>query len=150
MKTQRIIILVVALSMLAACGPAATPTPDPISIVQEYYDAINAKQLDKAVALVADDALFAGPPERLVGKEAIRKSLQGVINGGIRVDISNVQADGGKVTYTYRVTQGDLLIDRGDDGVTIVQGGQITFDGTGPGLTVECLKDDSLVFCAEK
>jgi ketosteroid isomerase-like protein len=114
---------------LIACVPAASTAADPVAIVKDYYAAINGKDLDKAVSLLADDAIATAPGGKLQGKAAIQKSLQENMDLNFRSEISNLRESNGEVRYDYIVYFGSNEIDRDTDGLTIVKNGQIVFDG---------------------
>ena len=66
MRNFLLVSLVILLSLaLIACVPAATTAADPVTIVKEYYAAINGKDLDKALSLLADDAVATAPGSKL-------------------------------------------------------------------------------------
>jgi ketosteroid isomerase-like protein len=101
-----------------------------IWVVQKYYEALNAKQLDLAMSFVAGDAVFINPTGTYEGADAIRDSLAGLNTESITFDLSNFRNMDGKVVYDYRVMQGENLLDQGTNGLTVVRDGKITFDGT--------------------
>ena len=112
---------------LAACAPAA---PKPADVVARYYAALNAQELDQAMAFIAPDAVFVNPYGRFAGTEAVRASLQLVMNDGITFDLSNFRDTNGRVTYDYTVKVGGEAVESGTDGLTVVQNGKITLDAT--------------------
>jgi ketosteroid isomerase-like protein len=101
-----------------------------IWVVQKYYEALNAKNLDLAMSFIAPDALFINPTGTYEGADAIRESLIGLNSDGITFDLSNFRNTTGKIVYDYKVMQGTNLLDQGTDGLTVVKDGQVTFDGT--------------------
>ena len=101
-----------------------------IWVVQKYYKALNAKQLDLAMAYIAPDALFINPTGTYEGAEAIRESLAGLNTDGISFDLSNFRNTDGKIIYDYKVMQGSNLLDQGTNGLTVVKDGLVVFDGT--------------------
>lgn len=128
MKKFRFISLMALLCLiLVACGSAATT--DPTTIVKEYYAAINSKNLDKALSLLADNVIATAPSSKLQGKEAIRKVLQENMASNFRSENSNYRESNGEVRYDYIVYFGSSEIDRNTDGLTIVKNGKIVFDG---------------------
>jgi hypothetical protein len=149
MKTHRIIILAVALSMLAACGPAAAPTPEPTSILQGYYDAVNDKDIDKAMSFIAEDAVFTGElGATFSGHAEIRATLQSAIDAGVTFEVSDVRVTDGRLVYQYQAHVPNALSPSGT-GLAIVKDGKIIFDGTEATWTEECAKDATQRFCAE-
>ena len=101
-----------------------------IWIVQEYYEALNGKQLDHAMSFIAPDAVFINPTGTYEGADAIQESLAGLNSDGITFDLSNFRNTDGRVIYDYKVMQGANLLDQGTNGLTIVKDGKVIFDGT--------------------
>lgn len=101
-----------------------------IWVVQKYYDALNAKNLDLAMSFIAPDALFINPTGSYEGADAIRASLEGLNTDGITFDLNNFRNSGGRIVYDYKVMQGVNLLDQGTNGLTIVKDGKVVFDGT--------------------
>jgi len=101
-----------------------------IWVVQTYYGALNAKQLDLAMTYIAPDAVFINPTGTYEGVEAIRESLSGLNTDGITFELSNFRNTSGMVVYDYNVMQGTNLLDQGTNGLTVVRDGKIVFDGT--------------------
>ena len=99
-------------------------------IVQKYYEALNSKDLDLAMAFIASDALFINPTGTYEGAEAIRESLAGLNTDGITFDLSNFRNTDGTVVYDYEVLQGGNVLDKGTNGLTVVKDGKVVFDGT--------------------
>jgi len=101
-----------------------------IWVVQKYYEALNAKNLDLAMSFVAGDALFINPTGTYEGAEAIRESLAGLNTDGITFELSNFRNTSGQIVYDYKVMQGENLLDQGTNGLTVVKDGLVIFDGT--------------------
>jgi len=99
-------------------------------IIEQYYAALNAKDIDLAMSYIAPDAEFANPTGKYTTTEEIRASLDGLAKDGITFELSNFRAADGRVVYDYKVLLGEDVLDSGTDGLTIVQNGLITFDGT--------------------
>ena len=130
MKNLMIVSLVAVLVLaLVGCGSTTPASTDPATIVKNYYDAIAAKDLDKVMSFLADDALLTNPQGKFQGKEAIRPYMQGLIDDGFHSENSNYRESNGEVRYDYKVYFGDELVDQNTDGLTIVQDGKIVFDG---------------------
>ena len=125
-KYVLLILIVILAQALAACGsaaptapvseptlapavPTAMPEPvDPAAIAQDFYKAVNAGDIESAMALVAED-VKCRVGCYITGKEAFRSFIQGSINigGGGRVDISDLQVEGEKVTYRWEAYNQD-------------------------------------------
>jgi ketosteroid isomerase-like protein len=101
-----------------------------IWVVQEYYEALNAKNLDLAMSFIASDAVFINPTGTYEGADAIRESLAGLNTDGITFDLSNFRNTDGTVAYDYEVLQDGNVLDKGTNGLTIVKDGMVVFDGT--------------------
>jgi ketosteroid isomerase-like protein len=151
MKTKAtLIILFVTLCVaqaLAACGtsaptspvlepttapPVPTSAPNPITIVQNYYDALNAGEFDKMASFMAEDMVATYPGGKYTGKQEIITANQDAIGAGLKFELSDLKNTDGRVTSCFKVFQKDALIDQGCTGVTIVRRGQIIFDGLAP------------------
>jgi ketosteroid isomerase-like protein len=151
MKTKAtLIILFVTLCVaqtLAACGTAAptapvlelttappvpTSAPNPITIVQSYYEALNVGEFDKMASFMAEDMVATYPGGRISGKQEVITANQDAIGAGLKFELSDLKDTDGRVTSCFKVFQKDALIDQGCTGVTIVRSGQIIFDGLAP------------------
>jgi len=74
MKSRLTVLLILMLvAITSGCG---TPTVDHIAIRDAYEAAIEAGDLDEALALFADDALIVAPIGYWRGKEKIREYLE--------------------------------------------------------------------------
>ena len=83
---------------------------------------------------------------RIVGAQAIRELWIGEIATQIRIELSDLSADGNVVTYTAKVYHGDRLVDT-IQGLDVVADGKIIFDGTADKYRSECESDPSQAFC---
>lgn len=142
----KLFILFVALcvaQVLVACGTPATAVPvseptlappvptampeqvDPAAIAQDFYKAVNAGDIETAMALVAED-VKCRVGCYITGKEAFRSFIQGSINiggGGGRVDISDLQVEGEKVTYRWKAyNQDGIFVASGAESLQVKDG----------------------------
>lgn len=101
-----------------------------IWVVQEYYEALNAGNIDFAMSFIASDAVFINPTGTYEGADAIRESLEGLKTDGITFDLSNFRNTDGTIVYDYEVLQGGNVLDKGTNGLTQVKDGLVIFDGT--------------------
>jgi ketosteroid isomerase-like protein len=99
-------------------------------VVQKYYEALNAKNVDLAMSYIANDAVFINPTGTYEGANAIRDSLAGLNKDGITFELGNFRKTARGVVYDYKVMQGSNLLDQGTNGLTIVENGLVVFDGT--------------------
>jgi hypothetical protein len=128
------VFALVFIFLLSSAGCAPKPK-DAITIVKEYYAAMNAHDVDKALSYLADDAMVCctiDASENLVqGKEEIRKLLQQAFSYNLSYLNSDYTEKDGEVRCTYTVTSGSSskVVASGTDGLTIVKDGKIIFDG---------------------
>lgn len=99
-------------------------------IVEEYYAALNANNIDDAMSFIAEDALFINPMGSFTGQEEIRASLEDLFKEGITFELSNFRDTDGRVVYDYKVLVQGEVVETGTDGLTIVKDGRVVFDGT--------------------
>ena len=110
-------------------SPRVQAENDAVAVVQGFYDAVNAGNLQQATEYYADTFIGISPAGRYIGKTDGSAGLAGAIKDGIKFELSNFKDAGGHVVYTYKVLMGDSVIDSGDNGLTIVRDGKIVFDG---------------------
>jgi hypothetical protein len=142
------IFVVVLAQILAACGSATASTPEPTGVLQGYYDALQARDIEKLMSFVADNAVFLDQGLRYSGHAEIRASLQSAIKDYVTVDVSNVSDTNGRLVYDFRVFVSKTPVLSGT-GLTIVRDGKIIFDGTEESWAAECERDSTQGFCAE-
>jgi hypothetical protein len=131
MKACPLAALIVVSLVVAARTAAAQAAPaNPVSVVKGFYDAVNAKQLDKALTYVADNAVFSWPGIGIFsGRGKVRELFQTAARGWTFKG-SNFRDNGGRVTYAYEISENGKLIFASPDGVTVVKNGKIILDGT--------------------
>lgn len=137
------LILLLA-SILAACSaptlapaptalPSPTPIPapiltavDPIAISQGFWDAINAKNVDAAMAFVADDVVTRGGPAFFSSKDDFSAFMLSEQEKGNTFEISDLKiASEDTVTYTMKVSANGIMF-VGDSGLKMqVKDGKI-------------------------
>ncbi len=107
MKTKLFLQCALALCAiaLAACA-APAPSADPASLIKALTDAMNAGNVDAAVAFYMDTATQTQQPPPTgqsgvrTGKEQIRGFIKGLLDDHFNVELSNLKVAGDKVTYT--------------------------------------------------
>jgi ketosteroid isomerase-like protein len=134
-------------TFLASCTSAQSS--DPISIVQTAYDRMNNGDVDGAMELYSDDAVVIDSSGgRHVGSQAIREFFkEDVIPAQVRIELSDLSADGNVVTFTTKVYQDDQLLGTFQDSVNVIGNGQIIFDGNKDSLAQECKSNPAQAFC---
>jgi limonene-1,2-epoxide hydrolase len=105
-------------------------SPD-IDIVQAFFDAFHAKDLDRALALMSDDVVYQNvpfPPDR--GKRSVERTLRafGRVMTGFEVQMKNIAArDGVVLTERVDILTGPLVhVELWVCGTFEVKHGQIT------------------------
>jgi hypothetical protein len=124
------VFALVFIFLLSSAG--CTPKPkDAITIVKEYYVAMNAHDVDKAMSYLAEDAIVCC--STLTGETLQGSNIRAMLIEVFGYNTSYVNSDysekDGEVRYTYTVTAGSKEVGSGSDGLTIVKNGKIIFDG---------------------
>ena len=115
--------------LLTACSEPQKQ--DPVSVVQAFYDAANAEDIDAFMELVADDAEIEWGREGLViGKENIRRRAEALFLAfDFTFVLSDFQVDGNRVTFNHEMILDDtqaIVEECADE--AIVEGGKIKSD----------------------
>lgn len=93
-----------------------------------WHEAWNNKDIDKFMALVADDAVLdRGPYGVITGKEKIRDIVIMEMKENLKTRVSKFKVEGNTVTYYYEVFIAGKKVDQGF-GVAIVENGKIKSD----------------------
>jgi len=102
-KFSLLVCWVLVLVLLTACG--GPQKQDPVSVIQAFYDAANAEDIDAFMALVADDAEIEWGREGLVaGKENIRNRAEVLfLDFDFTFVLSDFQVDGNRVTFNHKM-----------------------------------------------
>ena len=107
-----------------------TPTIDPLQsakIVQAFWDALEAGDVETAMAYVGDEAVCAGRCY-FTGKRAFHYYLLGYLQAGHVTKISDVKNVGSIVSYSWEVYRKGYFLERGDgDEVMHVENGKIVY-----------------------
>ena len=100
-----------------------------IWIVQEFYEAFNANEIERGMSLTAPDYVM-NDPFGTYNRADAAKQWQSVRDGGItfnQTDFKNAGA--GRVTSCYDVLENGKSVDKGCGNVTHVRDGKIIYDG---------------------
>jgi ketosteroid isomerase-like protein len=128
--------LVTASLLFAACAPATPAAPaaagdlsDPVTVVQSFYELFNARELDKAMALTAQDYVM-NDPFGTYDRAGAAVQWQAVMDAGLTFNQTDfVHTGDGRVTSCYEVFENGKSIDKGCGNVTHVRDGKIIYDG---------------------
>jgi limonene-1,2-epoxide hydrolase len=129
---SQVLIACAGSSIFAAPTPTVQPTPtnDPLyaaKVVQAFWDALEANDIETAMAYVSDDIVCAGQCY-FKGKQVFRSYVQGYLAGGYLTKISDLKAVGSTVTYSWEVYRNGLFVRRGEeDEVMQVEDGKIVY-----------------------
>jgi ketosteroid isomerase-like protein len=124
MKSSTIGIVFLLVSVVApACG-ATQPITDPASVIEVFYEALNAGDVDGAMAFVADDALFVVGGV-FKGKAQIREFVQGGVDRHAQYELTNLQAEGDTATWLLSAREDFRGFDENSI-EAVVQEGKIT------------------------
>lgn len=139
-KVNFLAVLTILAPVLTACtvgllSPTATPTvvltptTDPqisAKVVQAFWDALGAGDLEAAMSYVDDDIKCTGFCH-FTGKEVFQSYLQGYLDAGYVTKIGDLKSIGSIVTYSWEVSRRGLFVRRGDIETMQVENGKIVY-----------------------
>jgi len=103
-KSKYLFLFVLLASILTACGAPAPTAADPVTIAQGFWDAIHAKNVDAAMAFVADDIVTDGLPAHFTNKADFSAFMVSAEKNGTTLEITDLKlASEDTVTYTYKL-----------------------------------------------
>ena len=104
MKTKGICLFLLLAMILTACGAPAPTAADPVTIAQGFWDAIHAKNVDAAMAFVADDIVTDGLPAHFTNKADFSAFMVSGEKDGNIFEITDLKlASEDTVTYTMKL-----------------------------------------------
>ena len=104
MKTKGICLFLLLAMILTACGAPAPTAADPVTIAQGFWDAIQAKNVDAAMAFVADDIVTDGLPAHFTNKADFSAFMVSGEKDGSIFEITDLKlASEDTVTYTMKL-----------------------------------------------
>ena len=102
-KTKYLFLFVSLAMILTACGAPAPTAADPVTIAQGFWDAIHAKNVDAAMAFVADDIVTDGLPAHFTNKADFSAFMVSAEKNGTTLEITDLKlASEDTVTYTMK------------------------------------------------
>jgi ketosteroid isomerase-like protein len=129
--SKLIIVIAAASLILAACAPAisVTDSKDPATVVKNFYEILNTKDVAKAMSLTAEDYVM-NDPFGTYDRAGAAVQWQAVVDAGLTFNQTHfVDTGDGRVTSCYEVFENGKSIDKGCGNVTHVRDGKIIFDG---------------------
>ena len=136
MNTKRLlstlmILIVASALLLGACAPtvSVTDSKDPVTVVKNFYEVLNTKDVAKAMSLTSEDYVM-NDPFGTYDRAGAAIQWQAVVDAGLTFNQTNfVDTGDGRVTSCYEVFENGTSIDKGCGNVTHVRDGKIIFDG---------------------
>lgn len=103
-KIKYLFLFVLLATILTACGAPAPTAADPVTIAQGFWDAIHAKNVDAAMAFVADDIVTDGFPAHFTNKADFSAFMLSRVNDGTILEITDLKlVSEDTVTYTMKI-----------------------------------------------
>jgi len=133
-SSSLLILFVISTFLIGACAPKVTVTTskDPVTVVQNFYEIINSKDVEKAMTLTADDYVL-NDPSGTYDKSAAVVQWQAAVDAGRTFKQTDlVDMGNGRVTSCHEIIENDTVIDKSCDNVIRVRDGKIIFDGSLP------------------
>jgi limonene-1,2-epoxide hydrolase len=97
----------------------ATPAGSDADVVKAFFGAVNAKDVDGALAMVDDNVIYTIGKTNGIGADGLRTFLESQANAGTRIDVSGISTD--LVSVNFSATMGGVSL----TGSAIVQDGKI-------------------------
>ena len=109
MRKGTFVILIAMVAILVLPAVLYAQETDPAALFTALADALNAGDVDAALALVADDAVLTFPDLGYVftGKEEIRGWYEGLVAQNLHAEPSDFQIDGDRMTWSNKVSIDD-------------------------------------------
>ena len=101
-------MVAIMFGILISSVPIAAQETDPATVIQAVYEAVAAKDIDRAMALVADDMVLTliPPPSgfdgTFIGKEEISSWYEGLAQDNGRAEFSDITVSGNRATWQAR------------------------------------------------
>ncbi|HET9905296.1 MAG TPA: nuclear transport factor 2 family protein [Anaerolineales bacterium] len=133
-STSLLSLLVTSALLLSACGPRVTVTAsqDPVTVVENFYEIINMKDVEQAMTLTADDYVLTDT-FGTYDKSVAAIQWQAAVDADRTFKQTDlVDTGNGRVTSCYEIFENGKSIDRGCGKVSRVREGKIIFDGLLP------------------
>lgn len=125
--------LIFLILIAAACTPSGTPFPveyvpadpgNPASVVNAFFTARSAFNLDAAMQYVNDSTVIVNPRGTHTGIDQIREMVQSMMDDNFQFEITSSQTNGDQVTFKMQAYQNGQAVEI-VNGQAVVQGGVI-------------------------
>ena len=129
--SKLMIVIAAASLIITACASAVsvTDSKDPATVVKNFYEILNTKDVAKAMSLTAEDYVM-NDPFGTYDRAGAAVQWQAVVDAGLTFNQTNfVDTGDGRVTSCYEVFENGKSIDKGCGNVTHIRDGKIIFDG---------------------
>src|SRR5262245_35369841 len=127
---RSLLVVVIGLAVaVVAGGCGGDGSSDEVRVVEDFYAAVNAKDVETAMKYVAETAVFINPTGTHRSIAAVKDYLER--HQDVTFEHTNFRAEGRRVVYDFVVKDSvGRVVSEGTDGLTVVEDGQIVFDGT--------------------
>jgi hypothetical protein len=129
-KIQFVVVVSVFLSLVMACNQG-TPEPqlDPEAVLKAHFAGLTNKDIEEAMAYIADDAVIDAGGECLQG-DAVLGFFKGVTESEdpLGFEVSEYKDEGEKVSFYLTLLVAGNPVDEGS-AVAVVEDGKIKYTG---------------------
>lgn len=108
MKKYLLFMVIIVMTLLIQVGAASAQELDPLAVMEAYDIALQAGDIEGALAMFADDAVLTTRQGQFVGKEQIRAWLERLVAQNDRIEVAGRQAEGPKVSWQNKFFRADL------------------------------------------
>lgn len=109
MKTVLILITLLVLALtIVACGSGRSSSPE--ELVHAYVESQNAQDTEKALELLAEDAIFDVPEGLYEGKDEASEWIEQAFAYGATVSVRDFQTEGDRTVYIAEVDIGSSVL----------------------------------------
>lgn len=106
----------------AEATPGQSATTTDAKTLAAFFDAINSRDVDAALALAGENIVFNSGSSALIGKSDLEDYLKGQVSQGVEYKVSNIQDFGsGALTFSLQIGDGAT----GDNDAAVVMDGKI-------------------------
>ena len=105
MKSSTVALMSMLVILMASACASSQPITEPVAVIEAFCEALNEGDLDTAMSFVADDARFL-IDTLLVGKAENRDRYKGLLDLGYQSELSDLRADGDKVSFAQKLIIG--------------------------------------------
>ncbi len=105
MKRPAVVLMSMLVTLLASACASTQSITEPVAVIEAFEEALNDGDLETAMSFVADDARFV-VGSLYTGKTEITERYRELLGVGYQSELSDLRADGDKVSWEGRLTIG--------------------------------------------